>query len=174
MLPRHIVQVANTPAPTCALLSVLVMVYTAPSTDPDMGASRALNYAQPQNTTVKVEPVSFDAAQRLLRSPLPSSTRSSPVRHSAPLPRCKRKSSYSSTRGVLSVMTHPYGSWSSPGLKSDQSAGQRGFSGAMHTGPTRRTGSGEYGFADYPQQVRLSSAMTASCTDLFTARTVPQ
>lgn len=139
------------------------MVYTAPPTD--MGDSRSFNYEaySSRNASVKVEPASFDLAHRLLRSPIPSSPRSSSaVRYPASSSRCKRKSSYSSTRGGLSIMTSPYGesSWSSSGLKNAQTPGQRGYSGAMHpTGSSRRTGSGDqqpYGYSDY-SQVRVLS-----------------
>lgn len=138
------------------------MVCTALPTD--MGDSRSFNYdpCSPHNATVKAEPVSFDLSHRLLRSPIPSSTRSSStVRYPAPTPRCKHKASETS-RGELSIMTHPYATWPSPGLKGDQTSGQRSYSSAMHhTGSNRRGGSGDqqsYPFQDY-SQVRDSAAV---------------
>ncbi len=126
----------------------------------DMGDSKPLNggsysFRQP---TVKVEPVSLDSVHSLL-SRLPSPSRSSSnVRHSATSPpRCKRKTSYTSpTRGDLSIMTHPYGTWSP---KADQIPVQGGYaSGMQSSGSNRRGGSGDeqsYRFPDsYSQQVK--------------------
>lgn len=140
------------------------MVCTALPTD--MGDSRSFNYdaSSPHNATVKAEPVSFDLSHRLLRSPIPSSTRSSStVRYPAPTPRCKRKASDTS-RGELSIMTHPYATtWPSPGLKGDHTSEQRSYSSAMHhTGSNRRGGSGDQQSYPFPEfsQVRDAPVVT--------------
>lgn len=100
----------------------------------------------PNSTTVKVEPASLDIGHSLLHSP--PSSRSSPraTRYSTTTSptRYKRKHSQSFTRSELSIMTHPYGNWSSAGLKDEQNPGHRGFSGGVQSsGSNRRGGSGD-------------------------------
>ncbi|KIP09909.1 hypothetical protein PHLGIDRAFT_125902 [Phlebiopsis gigantea 11061_1 CR5-6] len=125
------------------------MVCTALSIDM-MDSPEAFNYSPsgPQPATVKVEPNSLDLGHSLLHSP-PSSRSSSRARYSTitSSTRYKRKASNSSIRSELSIMTHPYGNWSSAALKNEQSPGHRGYSGGSHpSGSTRRGGSGDQQF----------------------------
>lgn len=121
------------------------MVCTALSID--MDAPEPFNYGSlsPHSTTVKVEPASLDLGHSLLHSPS-SSRSSSRARYSTTTSssRYKRKASHSSLRGELSIMTHPYGNWSSVALKNEQSPGHRGYSGGSQpSGSNRRGGSGD-------------------------------
>ncbi|EKM56542.1 uncharacterized protein PHACADRAFT_194144 [Phanerochaete carnosa HHB-10118-sp] len=100
----------------------------------------------PSSTTVKVEPASLDSGHSLLHSPPSSRSSSRAARYSntTSSTRYKRKYSQISPRGELSIMTHPYGNWSSTGLKDEQNPSHRGFSGGVQpSGSNRRGGSGD-------------------------------
>ena len=100
----------------------------------------------PSPTTVKVEPASLDTGHSLLHSPSSSRSSSRAARYSTNTSstRYKRKHSQSSIRGELSIMTHPYGNWTSAGLKDEQNPGHRDYSsGVQSSGPSRRGGSGD-------------------------------
>ncbi|KAI0342310.1 hypothetical protein BDW22DRAFT_182045 [Trametopsis cervina] len=121
------------------------MVCTALSID--MAHSGSFNYGgySSHPVTVKVEP---DLGLSLLHSP-PSSRPSSSARHSStPSSRLRRKIS---SRSDSSIMTHPYGSWASSGLKNEQGPGARGYSsGAQSNASSRRGGSGDQQPFAYP------------------------
>lgn len=141
------------------------MVCTALSIDM-MDSPETFNYEanSPHSATVKVEPNSLDLGHSLLHSP-PSSRSSSRARYSTTTSstRYKRKTSHSSIRGELSIMTHPYGNWSSAALKNEQSPGHRGYSnGSQSSGSTRRGGSGDQQFFNpdsYSQPVRNNASL---------------
>jgi hypothetical protein len=117
------------------------MVSTALSID--MDSTESFNYS-PLSPTSAVKVESFESGHSLLRSP-PSSRSPSRVKlSSASSSRFRRKSSHLSSRGELSIMTHPYGNWQPATLKNEQSSGHRGYSGvAPSSGAPPRSGSGD-------------------------------
>lgn len=127
------------------------MVCTALSSD--MAESETFNYEgyPPHPTIVKVEP---DLGLSLLHSPPSSSRSSSSARHSSSASRLRRKVS---SRSELSVMTHPYGNWSSSSLKNEQGHGSRSYSGgAQSIASSRRGGNGDQSTFAYPDSYAQS------------------
>lgn len=138
----HIVKAANIRLCVVFLTATTTMVGTALSID--MDAPDALYSNTLVSDSVKVEPASFELGHSLLHSP-PSSRSSSRASYpNASSSRFRRKLTHSSSRGELSIMTHPYGVWSPSALKNEQSPGHRGSSDvAQSSGASRRSGSGD-------------------------------
>lgn len=146
------------------------MVCTALSSD--MAEPESFNYQSYSShpSIVKVEP---DLGLSLLHSPPSSSRSSSSARHSSSSSRLRRKVS---SRSESSVMTHPYGNWSSSSLKNEQGSGPRSYSsGSQSAASSRRGGSGDqqtFAYQDsYAQSVccRMTTLVHKKLTEKHTS-----